>query len=60
VAGLWFAGTRFKIQHDGRRFTDWVWRRCSSDTLIVHKHDFGRVDDDGVMRSCFPANTTVG
>jgi hypothetical protein len=53
VVGLWLAGTNFKVQHD-TRLHDWVWKRCSADSIIIHKHDYGKVDDDGVMRSCFP------
>ena len=53
VVGLWLAATNFKVQHD-MRFHDWVWDRCSNESIIIHKHDYGTVDDDGVMRTCFP------
>lgn len=56
VVGLWLAGTNFKVQHDAR-LHDWEWRRCSEQSIIIHKHDYGAVDDDGVMRSCFPYST---
>jgi hypothetical protein len=52
VVGLWLAGTNFKLQHD-TRLHDWEWRKCSDQSIIIHKHDYGAVDEDGVMRSCF-------
>lgn len=53
VVGLWLAGTNFKVQHD-MRLHDWVWKRCSNESIIIHKHDYGVVPEDGLMRSCFP------
>lgn len=53
VVGLWLAGTNFKVQHD-TRLHDWAWKKCSDQSIIIHKHDYGTVDEDGVMRSCFP------
>jgi hypothetical protein len=58
VVGLWLAGTSLQVQHDAR-LHDWEWKRCSDQSIIIHKHDYGVVDDDGVMRSCFPVNITV-
>lgn len=55
VVGLWLAGTNFKVQHD-MRLHDWDWKRCSEESIIIHKHDYGKVGDDGVMRSCFAQN----
>jgi hypothetical protein len=53
VVGLWFAGTNFKTQHD-MRLHDWVWKRCSNESIIIHKHDYKDVPEDGIMSSCFP------
>lgn len=53
IVGLWIAGTKFKVQHDSR-FQDWYWYKCNNDSILMHKHDYGAVDDDGIMRSCFP------
>lgn len=53
VVGLWISSTKFRIQHDDR-FHDWKWKRCSIESVIVHKHDYGSVGSDGVMWSCFP------
>lgn len=54
VVGLWLASTNFRVEHDPARFHDWAWRLCSDQSIIIHKHDYGTVDADGVMRSCFP------
>jgi hypothetical protein len=57
VVGMWLAATNFKVQHDAR-FHDWDWSLCSNDSILIHKHDYGAVDEDGVMRSCFPTAQT--
>lgn len=46
-----------KVQHH-EHFYDWDWKRCSNDSILIQKHDYGAVDEGGVMRSCFPAAQT--
>lgn len=53
VVGMWLAATHFRVQHD-TRFMDWAWKSCNEDSILIHKHDYGAVGEDGVMRSCFP------
>lgn len=58
VVGMWLAATNFRVQHD-ERFYDWEWKMCSNDSILIHKHEYGAVDEDGVMRSCFPSAETT-
>jgi hypothetical protein len=53
VCGMWIAATNFKF-HPDRRFHAWDWKVCSNESIIIHKHKYEALDEDGVMRSCFP------
>jgi hypothetical protein len=48
----WFAGTKISILHD-RRFVDWASRACDNETIIVHKHKYEYIPENGIMSSCF-------
>jgi hypothetical protein len=54
AVALWLSATNVTTVHD-ERFHDWVWRKCSNDSIIVHKHKYKGVNSEGIMTDCFPA-----
>lgn len=52
MVARWFMGTKVEIVHDPR-FVDWDWNKCNNETILVHKHNYERVPEDGIMTSCF-------
>ena len=54
VVASWFVGTNIQIKHD-ERFTDWVWKRCSNQSIVIHKMGDAEVNqEDGTVPTCFP------
>jgi hypothetical protein len=53
AVALWLSATHVKTVHD-ERFHDWEWRKCSNESIIIHKHKYTGVDSEGVMIDCFP------
>lgn len=51
MVARWLVGTRVAIVHDPR-FVDWAWNRCDNNTILIHKHNYEMMPEDGIMRSC--------
>jgi hypothetical protein len=52
AVALWLAGTRTEIVHDDR-FSEWKWRKCSNESIMIHKHKYDSVNSAGIMTNCF-------